>query len=215
MPKRPPTGNSFTACAGDLLARAQKGELHDAHARMLAEAEREILTQAIMLAERQPSQSRALAWAVPPHLARKTQAAWPASDFHRGRLGNQRLNTLHGRGFVSIASAIPNPVRGRGDGYNPAWWVIRMSRLLPKRAPDLVCVQAPRKVMRRESWTGSAVIGYLPSSLASVLPAKGYPASPGASAPAVCRAPGGQGLTGICSSAVSRYAHIQTPQRDK
>jgi DNA-binding NtrC family response regulator len=38
-----PTGHSFTAFAGDLLARAQKGELQDAHARMLAEAEREIL----------------------------------------------------------------------------------------------------------------------------------------------------------------------------
>jgi DNA-binding NtrC family response regulator len=55
-----PTGRSFTAIAGDLLARAQKGELQDAHARMLAEAEREILTQAITLAE--GNQAKAARW---------------------------------------------------------------------------------------------------------------------------------------------------------
>lgn len=55
-----PTGNSFTAFAGDLLARAQKGGLDDAHARMIAEAEREILTQAIMLAE--GNQAKAARW---------------------------------------------------------------------------------------------------------------------------------------------------------
>ena len=55
-----PTGNSFAACAGDLLVRAQKGELHDAHTRMLAEAEREILTQAITLAE--GNQAKAARW---------------------------------------------------------------------------------------------------------------------------------------------------------
>jgi nitrogen regulation protein NR(I) len=54
------TGNSFAACAGDLLARAQKGELHDAHARMLAQAEREILAQAITLAE--GNQAKAARW---------------------------------------------------------------------------------------------------------------------------------------------------------
>ncbi len=54
------TGNSFAACAADLLAQAQKGELHDAHARMLAEAEREILTQAITLAE--GNQAKAARW---------------------------------------------------------------------------------------------------------------------------------------------------------
>ena len=53
-------GNSFTAYAADLLARAQKGELHDAHARILAEAEREILTQAITLAE--GNQAKAARW---------------------------------------------------------------------------------------------------------------------------------------------------------
>ena len=55
-----PGGNSFTAFAGELLARAQKGELLDAHARMLAEAEREILTQAITLAE--GNQAKAARW---------------------------------------------------------------------------------------------------------------------------------------------------------
>jgi nitrogen regulation protein NR(I) len=43
-------GPTFTACAAGLLERAQKGELADAHAQMLAAAEREILTQAITLA---------------------------------------------------------------------------------------------------------------------------------------------------------------------
>jgi nitrogen regulation protein NR(I) len=55
-----PTGRSFPAFAGDLLVRAQKGELQDAHARMLAEAEREILTQAITLAE--GNQAKAARW---------------------------------------------------------------------------------------------------------------------------------------------------------
>src|SRR5947199_69554 len=55
-----PAGRSFTAFAGDLLIRAQKSELQDAHARMLAEAEREILTQAITLAE--GNQAKAARW---------------------------------------------------------------------------------------------------------------------------------------------------------
>jgi DNA-binding NtrC family response regulator len=55
-----PSAPTFTAFAGDLLARAQKGELHEAHARMLAEAEREILTQAIALAE--GNQAKAARW---------------------------------------------------------------------------------------------------------------------------------------------------------
>jgi DNA-binding NtrC family response regulator len=53
-------GHSFTAFAGDLLSRAQKGELQDAHARMLAEAEREVVTQAITLAE--GNQAKAARW---------------------------------------------------------------------------------------------------------------------------------------------------------
>jgi len=55
-----PAGHSFTGFAGDLLARAQRGELQDAHARMLAEAEREILSQAILLAE--ANQAKAARW---------------------------------------------------------------------------------------------------------------------------------------------------------
>jgi DNA-binding NtrC family response regulator len=54
------TGHSLTAFAADLLAHAQKGELQDAHARMVAEAEREVLTQAIMLAE--GNQAKAARW---------------------------------------------------------------------------------------------------------------------------------------------------------
>ena len=53
-------GHSFAAFAGDLLARAQKGEVANAHAQMLAEAEREILTQAITLAE--GNQAQAARW---------------------------------------------------------------------------------------------------------------------------------------------------------
>ncbi|MBI4661315.1 MAG: sigma-54-dependent Fis family transcriptional regulator, partial [Verrucomicrobia bacterium] len=45
-----PSGNAFATFAADLLARAQKGEFSDSHARMLAHAEREVLTQAIILA---------------------------------------------------------------------------------------------------------------------------------------------------------------------
>lgn len=55
-----PVGQSFTAFAGELLAGAQNGGLGDAHARMLAEAEREILTQAITLAE--GNQAKAARW---------------------------------------------------------------------------------------------------------------------------------------------------------
>lgn len=51
---------SFAACAAELLARAREGGLQDAHARMLAEAERELLTQAITLAE--GNQARAARW---------------------------------------------------------------------------------------------------------------------------------------------------------
>ena len=60
MPKAAPPATPSARYAGDLLARAQKGELPDAHARMLAEAEREILTQAITLAE--GNQAKAARW---------------------------------------------------------------------------------------------------------------------------------------------------------
>jgi len=55
-----PAGQSFSWLASDLLARAQKGEIQDAHACMLCEAEREILTQAIILAE--GNQAKAARW---------------------------------------------------------------------------------------------------------------------------------------------------------
>jgi len=55
-----PAGQSLTAFASDLLAGAQKGEVEDSHARMLAEAEREIITQAITLAA--GNQSKAARW---------------------------------------------------------------------------------------------------------------------------------------------------------
>lgn len=52
--------NSLPALAAVLLARAQRGEMHDAHAQVLAEAEREVLTQAILLA--QGNQAKAARW---------------------------------------------------------------------------------------------------------------------------------------------------------
>src|SRR5207249_10458254 len=55
-----PPGHTFTAFAGELLAHAQKGEMQNAHAHMLAEAEREILTQAITLEE--GNQAKAARW---------------------------------------------------------------------------------------------------------------------------------------------------------
>src|SRR5260221_1830224 len=58
--KTAPIGQSFTAFAGDLLVRAQKSELQDAHSRLLAEAERAILTQAITLAK--GNQAKAARW---------------------------------------------------------------------------------------------------------------------------------------------------------
>jgi DNA-binding protein Fis len=52
--------HSLPALAAALLARAQRGELNDAHAQVLAEAEREVVTQAILLA--QGNQARAARW---------------------------------------------------------------------------------------------------------------------------------------------------------
>jgi nitrogen regulation protein NR(I) len=51
---------SLATEASALLARAQRGEITDAHARLLAEAEREILTQAILRAE--GNQAKAARW---------------------------------------------------------------------------------------------------------------------------------------------------------
>ena len=51
---------SLAAQAAKLLARAQRGEIEDAHGQLLAEAEREILTQAILLAE--GNQAKAARW---------------------------------------------------------------------------------------------------------------------------------------------------------
>jgi DNA-binding NtrC family response regulator len=51
---------SLPALAAALLARAQRGEIEDAHGQLLADAEREILTQAILLAE--GNQAKAARW---------------------------------------------------------------------------------------------------------------------------------------------------------
>ena len=52
--------NSLPVRAATLLARAQRGEISDTHAQIVAEAEREILTQAIALAE--GNQAKAARW---------------------------------------------------------------------------------------------------------------------------------------------------------
>ena len=55
-----PAGNTFSSFARHLLERAQEGALQNAHACMLAEAEREILAQAIVLT--QGNQAKAARW---------------------------------------------------------------------------------------------------------------------------------------------------------
>jgi DNA-binding NtrC family response regulator len=55
-----PGKNSFSGFAADLLAKAQKGELDNAHSQIVAKAEREILSQAILLAE--GNQAKAARW---------------------------------------------------------------------------------------------------------------------------------------------------------
>ncbi|MCL4788295.1 MAG: sigma-54 dependent transcriptional regulator [Verrucomicrobia bacterium] len=57
---RPPPAPSLPALAADLLKRAQEGQSVDAHAQILAQAEREIVIQAITLA--QGNQSQAARW---------------------------------------------------------------------------------------------------------------------------------------------------------
>ncbi len=52
--------HSFSGFAADLLARAQKGELDNAHGQIVSRAEREILSQAIVLAE--GNQAKAARW---------------------------------------------------------------------------------------------------------------------------------------------------------
>ncbi|HTH48120.1 MAG TPA: helix-turn-helix domain-containing protein, partial [Candidatus Limnocylindria bacterium] len=61
-PKGDETGpsGSLHGLAADLLARAQRGELSDAHARVLEEAEKEVITQAIELAR--GNQAQAARW---------------------------------------------------------------------------------------------------------------------------------------------------------
>jgi len=56
----PPAAPTLPALAAEFLDRARRGELGDAHGRLLAEAEREILTQAILAAE--GNQARAARW---------------------------------------------------------------------------------------------------------------------------------------------------------
>jgi DNA-binding NtrC family response regulator len=59
-PNRPAPAPSLLALAADLLKRAQEDQSGDAHAQILAEAEREIVIQAITLA--QGNQSKAARW---------------------------------------------------------------------------------------------------------------------------------------------------------
>ncbi|MBL9166470.1 MAG: sigma-54-dependent Fis family transcriptional regulator [Verrucomicrobiales bacterium] len=52
--------DSLPALTAELLARAPRGELHDAHAQLLGQAEKEIVTQAILLAH--GNQAQAARW---------------------------------------------------------------------------------------------------------------------------------------------------------
>jgi nitrogen regulation protein NR(I) len=60
LPDSAPAALSLSALAADLLARAQRGEFNDAFARVVAEAEREILAQAITLTG--GNQAKAARW---------------------------------------------------------------------------------------------------------------------------------------------------------
>jgi nitrogen regulation protein NR(I) len=60
MSDKSPPANSLPGLVAAMLARAQRGELHDAHAQVLAEAERELITQAILLAR--GNQAKAARW---------------------------------------------------------------------------------------------------------------------------------------------------------
>ena len=60
MTEKSPPENSLPGLVAALLARAQRGELHDTHAQVLAEAERELISQAILLA--QGNQAKAARW---------------------------------------------------------------------------------------------------------------------------------------------------------
>jgi DNA-binding NtrC family response regulator len=53
-------GRSLAAMAADLLIEAKQGRIDDAHARLLGEAERELITQAIALAD--GNQAKASRW---------------------------------------------------------------------------------------------------------------------------------------------------------
>jgi len=50
---------SLSAAASELLAQAERGEINDAHARLLALAERELITQAIQRAGNNQRRRRA------------------------------------------------------------------------------------------------------------------------------------------------------------
>lgn len=55
-----PPANSLPALAGAILSQAQRGEVQDAHAQVVAAAEREVITQAILLAH--GNQAKAARW---------------------------------------------------------------------------------------------------------------------------------------------------------
>ncbi len=75
---------TFNTFASDLLARAQKDELQDAHGRMLAEAETRNHHPSHQIGRGQPGESGALAGPVSTHPAGKAEATWLASVFRRG-----------------------------------------------------------------------------------------------------------------------------------
>lgn len=59
-PEAFPPANSLAGMVETILARAQRGELHDAHSQLVSETERELLTQAILLAR--GNQAQAARW---------------------------------------------------------------------------------------------------------------------------------------------------------
>ena len=60
----------------ELLSAAQRGDLHDAHARLLLAAEREIFGRAIELAHGNQAKAARVGRRFPPHHARETPPVW-------------------------------------------------------------------------------------------------------------------------------------------
>jgi DNA-binding NtrC family response regulator len=91
-----PGADSLSSLVAALLARAQRGELSDVHGRAVSEVEREVVTQAILLARGNQAQA----------------ARWLGLSRFTLREKLKQLNLYQGRG--------PEPEPGPPEGFKPA-----------------------------------------------------------------------------------------------